>query len=432
VTEFSTHPWDSDLDWRNAERTTRGGTWQDLVGEPAHLIAAIFALVMEPISTATASIGFATLCMIAALRLPVLWPIWRRMLGQTWIKLLVIWIVWTAISIAWSPDQAKGFDRLGALKFFAWLPLLWPLHRYWKWLFGGFLFSTVVLQGIQISGEFFGATHHGGSLAAGMRHPTMAGMWNGIALSCWLFLSVAAGWRVMLLAVPMASLCAFGFFWAGQRAALVGIIIEIAVTNIILGFVAKGWMHKAITRGMIGVVILGAVYFIAGARMTAKLAQVSKETTQSLQGDAPEIVETRIAMWKTSLIAWEKNPMFGVGLGGYQMATAGIDVGYKKRGKVKDIHNFDTSHSTYIMILTESGLVGIALFLAWAVAFLVRAIDCTRVDPLRIGAFGGAIIWFSAAAFDSFNTRGVFLTVGVIMMALAVMPRSDTSPAIGK
>ena len=139
------------------------------------------------------------------------------MFGQTWIKLLLLWIVWTALSIAWSPDQAKGFDRLGTLKFFAWLPLLWPLHRYWKWLFGGFLFSTMVLQGIQISGEFFGATHHGGRLAAGIRHPTMAGMWNAIALSCWLFLSVSAGWRILFLSIPMATLSAFGFFRAMRQ-----------------------------------------------------------------------------------------------------------------------------------------------------------------------------------------------------------------------
>ena len=423
MTDLSLHPWKSDLDWRNAQGTTRGGRWCDIVGEPAHLIAAIFALIMEPISTATASIGFATLCVVAALRLPVLWPIWRRMFEQTWIKLLVLWIVWTAISIAWSPDRHVGVDRLSHIKFFAWLPLLWPLHRYWKWLFGGFLFSTMVLQGIQISGEFFGATYKDASIASGMRHPTMAGMWNAIALSCWLFLSVSAGWRVLCLSIPMATLSAFGFFWAGQRAALVGILIEIALANIILGIVAKGWIRKAITRGAIGILILGVVYFVAGARMTAKLEQVSKETKQSLQGDAPEIVECRIAMWKMSLIAWEKSPIFGVGLGGYRKSTAEIDVGYKR----ENIYKYDTSHSTYIMILTESGIVGLALFLVWGVAFFVRAIVCLRADPVRIGAFGGTIIWFSAAAFDSFHTRGVFLTVGVIMIALAVMPRTTRS-----
>ena len=176
----------------------------------------------------------------------------------------------------------------------------------------------MVLQGIQIYGIFFGGTYKGSSLATGMRHPTMAGMWNAIALSCWLFLSVSAGWRTLLLSIPMSVLSAFGFFWAGQRAALAGILIEIALANIILGIVAEGWIRKAITRAAIGVVILCAVWFIAGSQMTAKVVQVSKETTQSLQGDAPEIIECRLAMWKMSLIAWEKSPIFGVGLGPIQ------------------------------------------------------------------------------------------------------------------
>ena len=102
---------------------------------------------------------------------------------------------------------------------------------------------------------------------------------------------------------PNGSAQRIWFFWAGQRAALVGILIEIALANIIVGIVAKGWIRKAITRCVIGIVILGTVWFVAGARMTAKLEQVSKETTQSLQGDAPEIIECRIAMWKMSLIA---------------------------------------------------------------------------------------------------------------------------------
>lgn len=408
------HPWEGGADLRNELRTTR-----DLIGEPAHLLVALFAMVMEPLGTAPASVGFTSLFIVGCLRMPVLLPVWRRMLDQTWIRLLLVWIAWCAISIAWSPDPIKGIDRLWNLKYFAWLFLLWPLHRHWKVLFGGFLFATLVMQGIQASGEFLHLTRKGKSLASGMRHPTMAGMWNAIALSCWLFVSVASGWRTLVLALPMAVLCGFGFVWAGQRAAVVGILVEILIANVLLGFVAKGWVKKAITRGLIGIIIVGSVYLVAGDNLARKVNQASKEATQSLQGDAPEIVETRLALWKLSLAAWQEQPIFGVGLGGYQKATADIDIAYSKH----PIHTFDTSHSTYVMVLTECGVIGLGLLLAWAGAFFLTAIGQLCTDPIRIGALGGAIVWFSAAAFDSFNTRGVFLTVGVIMMALAVMPR---------
>ncbi len=413
MTTSRIHPWDAESDWRNEMRATR-----DLIGEPAHLIAAIFALVMEPLSTATASIGFTTLVVVGALRSPVLLPIWGRMLSFLWVKLLLVWLAWTALSIAWSPDAVTGVDRLWNLKFLAWIPLLWPLHRRWKWLLGGFLFATAVLQGIQISGEFFGRTYKGHSLRSGSRHPTMAGMWDAIALSCWLFLSVAAGWRSLLLSVPMAILSAFGFFWAGQRAALFGILVELAVANVTLACVARDWMRKALARCMIGLVIVLCVYFVAGSSLRTKVMQAAKETTQSLHGDAPEIVEARIAMWTLSLTAWRQQPLCGVGLGGYQSATANIEVKYNQ----DNLHVFKTPHSTYITILTESGMIGLALFLAWSAAFFVRSIACLRIEPVRVGVFGGAIIWFSAAAFDTFTARGVFLSIGTIMIAMTVMP----------
>lgn len=410
---LNVHPWAVESDWRNELRGTR-----DLIGEPAHLIAAIFALVMEPISTATASIGFTTLVVVGLLRSPVLLPIWGRMLSFLWIKLLLVWLAWTALSIAWSPDQVTGIDRLWNLKFFAWIPLLWPLHRQWKWLLGGFLFATAVLQGIQISGEFFGRTYKGQSLGRGSRHPTMAGMWNAVALSCWLFLSVAAGWRSLLLSVPMAILSSFGFFWAGQRAAVIGILTELAIANTVLAFVARDWIRKALARCVIGTVIVLCVYFVAGSSLRIKVLQAARETTQSLQGDAPQIIEARLAMWKLSLLAWRASPVCGVGLGGYQGATANIDVKYDR----ENLHVFKTPHSTYVTILTESGAIGLSLFLAWTAAFFVRSIACLRLEPVRVGAFGGAIIWFTAAAFDTFTARGVFLSLGTIMIAMSVMP----------
>ena len=411
----SAHPWEAEIDWRSERKCSR-----DLIGEPAHLISALFALVMEPLSTATASIGFTTLVVVGVLRTPALFAVWGRMLQFLWVKLLLLWLAWTALSIAWSPDPVTGVDRLWNLKYLAWIPLLWPLHRHWKLLLGGFLFATMVLQGIQMSGEFFDCTYKGHNLRGGSRHPTMAGMWNAVALSCWLFLSVAAGWRAMALSVPMAMLSAFGFFWAGQRAALIGIVVELAVANTVLAFVAPSWMRKAVTRGAIGSAILICVYFVAGAHVREKVMQATRETAQSLQGDAPEIVEARIAMWKLSLLAWERQPVCGVGLGGYQSATAAIEVPYKKH----ELHVFKTPHSTYITVLTESGLVGLTLLLAWLTALFVRSVACLRLEPVRIGALGGLIIWCSAAAFDTFTARGVFLSLGAIMMALTVMPPS--------
>ncbi len=414
---WALHAWEHEHDWRDANLATR-----DLVGEPAHLIVAIFAMVMEPLGTAPASIGFTTLCCVGILRAPVLWPTWQRMWRQGWVKVLVVWLLWSALTIIWSPDRIKGVDRLWNLKYFAWIPLLWPLYRHWKWLLGGFLLSTALIQGIQVAGVVFGVPGRKGPLSHGLRHPTMAGMWNAMALSAWLFISVAGRWRLLLLSVPMAVLSTFGFFWASQRAALAAIIVEVVAANVVLAAVSREWIRKAAVRAVIAVLLIAAVYAVAGKSMESKMKQAVAEATATVQGVGDEAsMAVRYSMWSMTVDAWIGRPLFGSGLGGYRVATRDLDKGVLSHGR--DIHSYDTCHSTYFMILLETGLVGFLLFGWWSVLFAWQSVQVVRIDPLRIAAFGGAIIWFSAAAFDSFNTRGVFLTAGVIMIALSAMPR---------
>ena len=399
----------------------------DLLGVPAHVAAAIVTIICEAISTASASVGINILLVATILRAPALLPSWKQMLDQTWIRLLLLWLLWMALSITWSPDVAKGIDQLGTLKYFIWIPLLWPLYKQWRWLFAAFLLSAFVLQCIQVSGAF-GARHQGVILIKGLRHATTAGIWDATALSCWLFLAVAVNWRAMLLCIPLSVLSAVGFVWAGQRAALWGILAEIIIANIVLVFAVRGWLRRTLLRVMLGVIVIGGVYFFIGQELTNKLKRVYNETTKDLtsvessskSNDGTSLTyEERIAMWKMSIIAWRAHPIMGVGYGGYSKATAPID---DVKHPTFDIHMYDHPHSTFVMILTENGLVGLTLFLLWIGAFFVRAFRVVQLDPIRIGVFGGAVIWFAAAVGDSFHMREMFLNLGIFMMALAAMP----------
>ena len=400
----------------------------DLIGEPAHLVAAIIAIVCEAISTASASVGINILLFATLLRAPALLPSWKQMLGQTWIKLLLLWIVWMAISIAWSPDVANAVDQFVMLKYFIWIPILWPLNKQWRWLFAGILLSAFVLQCIQVAGAF-GATYHGQILTKGIRHPTAAGILDAIALSCWGFLAGGShGGENLLLCDPLGVNSEVSFSWAGQRATLLGILGEIMIANIVLVFAVRGWLRRAALRVVLALVVIGGVYFFIGDELTAKLKHVYNEATKNfITVDASDpsddqskiLYEERIAMWQMSLIAWQKHPLIGVGNGGYVQATAAID---NVKNPNFDVHLHVHPHSTYIMILTENGLVGLIIFLAWVGAFFVRAFKGVQLDPIRIGVFGAAVVWFSAAAVDSFHRSEFFLSLGVIMIVMAAMP----------
>lgn len=411
----------------------------DLIGTPAHLVAALFAIVMDPIANSTSSIGMTVLLIATLLRAPVLLSSWKQMMSETWIQLLLLWLLWMTLSIAWSPDIPKGFDRLGNFKFFIWLPMLWPLHKQWRWLFTGFLLSAFILQCIQVAGAF-GVTHQGSTLIKGMRHPTMVGIWDAIALSCWMFIAITLGWRAMLICIPMAVLSAVGFVYAGQRGALFGILVEIVIANIVLFFAVSGWLRRLLIRLLLSVIVIGGVYFLIGEGLSSRVKLLYEETIKSyglvindtegpIEINQSITYEERIAMWKMSIIAWRAHPIIGVGFGGYLIATATInDVVIPNL----DIHGYSQPHSTYVMILTENGLVGLGLFCIWAGAFFIRAFKMVQLDPIRISMFGGAIIWFAAGIGDSFHTRGVFLTVGVIMMAMATMPLEISANTYGR
>ena len=399
----------------------------DLIGEPAHLVAAIIAIVCEAISTASASVGINILLLATLLRAPALLPSWKQMLSQTWIKLLLLWIVWMAISIAWSPDVPKGFDQFLMLKYFIWIPILFPLYKQWRWLLAGILLSAFVLQCVQVAGAA-GVTYHGQNLTRGIRHPTTVGMWDAIALSCWMFLAVALNWQAMMLCIPLAVLSAVGFIQAGQRAVLVAILVEIIIANIVFVFVACGSLRRTALRVVLAIVVIGGVYFFIGGNLTARLKHAYNEATKNLivvdmnaQPSAPSkiIYEERLAMWGMSLIAWRTHPFTGVGNGGYVNATAHIN---NVNNPNFDVHFHGHPHSTYIMILMENGLVGLILFLAWVGAFFVRAFKGIQLDPIRVVVFGAAVIWFSAAAVDTFHRNESFLSLGVIMMVMAGMP----------
>jgi len=229
----------------------------------------------------------------------------------------------------------------------------------------------------------------------------------------------------MLLSVPMATLSTFGFFWASQRAALAAIIVEIVIANAVLAAVSREWIRKAAIRAAVAVVLIAAVYFFAGRSMEAKMKQAVAEATATVQGSSVASIEIRYGMWSMATKAWAAHPIVGSGLGGYLIATKDVMQGVQSNGI--DIHTFDTCHSTYFMVLLETGAIGLGLFVWWSALFAWRSLHYVRRDPLRIAAFGGAIIWYSAAAFDSFNTRGVFFGGGVIMMALSAMPLERTT-----
>jgi len=135
-----------------------------------------------------------------------------------------------------------------------------------------------------------------------------------------------------------------------------------------------------------------------------------------MRGDVPTTAEIRLAMWKMTLIGWKEKPIFGYGIGGIPSIAKNTAV----TNPDTDMKTVTMIHSTYLSTLAETGLIGLGLLTTFIALFFMQAFQAVRENPVRVSAFGAAVVWFTAAAFDGYQQSGGFLSVGAIVMVLAV------------
>jgi O-antigen ligase len=109
----------------------------------------------------------------------------------------------------------------------------------------------------------------------------------------------------------------------------------------------------------------------------------------------------RIYLWVSGFHMWQERPVLGWGPGTYEKTAGPYKAPYAEKVHYPDHEGFKTTghcHNTYLMVAIQSGAVGLALFLAFCVAALVRM--AKHPDPaVRYGAM---------AAFTAFLVGGLF------------------------
>lgn len=183
-------------------------------------------------------------------------------------------------------------------------------------------------------------------------------------------------------------ICFCTFFLAilfcGSRGAVVG------AAAIVLAALARS--PKKFGAVLLALIFVLGIWFV--------LPGASKERFRSAwdwQHDAN--ASSRIMFWKAGLVMFEENPIFGVGPGNFV--------------EVNPVHY--VSHSIYIQVLAESGLVGTLSFAAILVLFL-RLNARTRKRALASRAGGRRSFEYCMAfgldlALVGYLTSGAFLAV---------------------
>ncbi|MEY4769522.1 MAG: O-Antigen ligase [Planctomycetota bacterium] len=407
----------------DVEQTVRDSSridWSTL-----HLWGVMLGIGMQPISTAAGNIGFGIAAAVTVPRVIALLPDWRTLLRQGWMLCLLAWLAWSWITLLWSPDAAFGVTQFRATRVLLWIPVLWPLRARWSHLVAAILIGTTIMALIQASQMTLGKPRSHFGLGAGLTTPTQTGLWAAVALSFWLILVVSStlAHATMLLVPTMIG--GLSLVWSATRASIIGLMVELLLANLVLALTSRGWLRRALVRCVVGLAILGGAWVFAGNTLQAKVEQAVKETKATVQGNVTATAEVRLAMWKMSLAGWKRAPIAGVGMGGIPSIAATTAV----TNPQLDMRTVTMIHSTYIQILTETGLIGLGLFAAFMTLLFRDVLRGLRGQPLLVASFGALVVWFVAAAFDGYHQSGGFLSVGAILIPLALSATTERPTA---
>lgn len=381
-----------------------------------HVWGAAIGIALQPISTATGNIGFGIALACALPRLSRAKVDLADLMRRGWMRLLLAWLAWSLISLAWSPDRAFGVEQFRCTRVLLWIPVLWPIRKEWRTLVGAILAGTTATALLQASQVALGWLVSRYGTGAGLTTPTQTGLWAAVALSFWLILTVSAGLGAAIAATPLAALAGVSLVWSATRASVLGLMVELLLANVVLALTTRGWLMRAAMRFAVGAVILGAAIIFAGPHLQNKVNQAFMQARESLQPSSGVTSEVRLAMWKAALEGFRQSPISGIGIGGIPSVMERTNVSTPSM----DLRTTRMIHSTYIQALVETGIVGLGLLLCFMALLFRDVLRGLRGQPLLVANFGALVVWFVAAAFDGYQQSGGFLTVGAILIPLAL------------
>ena len=256
-------------------------------------------------------------------------------------------------------------------------------HGYWRWWSGIGKSGTLQLHSV-------GHVNHTAIYLAIML---------GVCAS-WLFTRWKA-WRAGILVVTLAvtALVLVSLDVTASRGA-------IGVGLALLPLLALVWWprsHAALAASIVTVVAVVVVNAMTGAEVVQKQQRnVAQENVLSF----------RDGVWRMSLVAWERYPVFGVGMDNYSLITLERVKTWReeagKRYERADFAQFPHGHSIYLNTLAERGVIGFAVLVAvllawlvWLARFRPRPAD-DDLDWLLWGCAASA--WFVTAAAGTVNT----------------------------
>lgn len=297
------------------------------------------------------------------------------------IKLVFAFWGWVAIATLWSPaDFGLRFEEVWSWRKLLLFPMAWVLFREPR-LKRAAVFTLAVTAGIYM---FFSWAGYLGYVSLD-RDPS--GLLENHATQGVIFASVSLLMLIMLKtdAVPNSVKLGLCVLIAGMVTNIIYVLTGRTSYIALLLLAPYGtWLVASRLKWLSAAVVLVFISLALYNSETAKsrVAQGLNEFATTIAGDAEAYssMGIRWVFWENTVQMIAKKPFLGSGSGGFSQDYSEIVTGSEGWRAIVT----DDPHQQYLLIAGEQGLVGLGIFLAVLVTFLISQGD----DRYRHGAIG--------------------------------------------
>ncbi len=389
-----------------------------------HGLIAGIVLACLPGPTAISEIAILFLLGFFLLRSPKTWKTWVHSLGQPVPLIILIWVIWQFVTLAWSPDVNQGLNEIGSTRWALLILLLWPSiewrHRWLLFLAVGF-FAGHVAQLSQFiwQGEAWFPWVRERDRLSGWWDPAIAGTLLTAALGLHLPAAIMGTGRTRLIGLGCSGITLVALLAPGTRGGWLAAIALIGVTLCVAVFVSR---QRKVLLVVVGALALFTT--IAGITLRSQIAgrvdEARIEIAQALSGENyTSATGARIAMAGWAVEAFLENPIGGVGAGGYHdwvvehLQTAEVDLAERS------VHHH--AHNTLLQIAATSGFFGLFIAALFVISALWNAFSGLTRATLGSYAAGPGFALLGllfVSAFDVVHINSQSTAILAVLLAL--------------
>jgi O-antigen ligase len=348
--------------------------------------------------TSIVEIASIPLVVFFLLRTPKIWRTWGSFAVQPLTLAIAAWVLWQALSLAWSPDRSQGLKELAANRWVWVIWVLWPVMRRRPLLIAalaaGFICGNLSQLG-HAAGRAWGVEW----LTWPRLENRVSGWWDPVvggsllvgALGLHLPAAVLGRGRERLIGVGGAAITLAAILATGTRGAWIAAagLLGLALLMWLAALATRksritdrrsgsGLRRAGVLAGVLVAVATGA--WLVRGPVISRASEARDELRAAWRGDFGSYTGSRLLMWRAAAELVRERPMTGVGAGGYRAAArAWAERAGDQQGPIPADAIHSHAHSAPLHIAATTGLIGLGL--AMMVIILALHGACTGLPP---------------------------------------------------